>query len=70
MSVFVNCEQADALRTCIEAYGDNWQAYYAAAEYAYYEANKALPEWGIFLETVEEVNGGYIFVHRDWGEKQ
>lgn len=55
----------DELRTCIQIYGDNWQAYYAAAEYAYFYEYGNLPEWTCFLQEVVSENGGFVFVHRD-----
>jgi hypothetical protein len=55
----------DELRTCIQIYGDNWKAYYAVAEYAYWYEHGKLPEWACFVEAVDVVNGGAVFVHRD-----
>lgn len=63
--MYTKTAYADDLITCIGVYGDNWQAYYAAAEYAYFHEHKRLPEWGCYLQEVEEVNGSYIFIHRD-----
>lgn len=37
------------------------------AEYAYFYQNGKLPEWGHFIEAVEEINGSYLFIHRDTG---
>ncbi len=41
------------------------QAVYAAAEVDYFEAWGELPEWSIYIEAIDVVNGALIIVHRD-----
>lgn len=50
----------------ISAYGDTYEALYAAAEIAYViEHNGKIPEWACYIEQVERVDGNYVFVHKD-----
>lgn len=57
---------ADTLQTCIEVYGDNWQAYRATYECVYISENHRLPDDAMMIEGFDEVNGAFIFIHRDW----
>jgi hypothetical protein len=58
-------EYRDTLQICIESYGDNWQAYYAASEIAYYYEHGELPDWSTFIQCIERYEGGHLIVHRD-----
>jgi hypothetical protein len=55
----------DTLKTLIEQYGDNWRAYYAAAEIAYFYEHGKLPEWAAFIDSIEEHARGDLIIHRD-----
>lgn len=57
--------QHDNLITLISSYGDHWQAYYAAAEIAYYEEHGKLPEWACIIERIEDVGGNLLYIHHD-----
>jgi len=57
---------ADTLATCIDVYGDNWQALRAAYECAYISENRRLPDDALMIEAFDEVDGNLIFIHRDW----
>lgn len=65
MSIFVKTEHTDTINNMIEVYGDNFKAYYAAAEELYFHEHGKLPEWATFIEYVEEINGSLLFVHTD-----
>ena len=62
---FLKSEHVDLLKTCIDIYGDTSAALYAAAECAYIQERDAMPQWGVYIESAEKVNGSYIFVHKD-----
>lgn len=61
----VTTEHRNNLITCLESFGDNWQAFYAMAEIAYWELHRELPEWAIFIERIERYPGGDLIIHRD-----
>lgn len=55
----------ETLETCISAYGDNWKAYYAAAECVFIQEHRELPFWTCFIERFEVINDSFIFIHKD-----
>lgn len=61
---FQHCDP-DTAATCAGIYSNPTQAQQAAAECGYIKIHHALPEWAIFLDGFEEVNGAFIFVHKD-----
>lgn len=65
MSLFAKTQHIDELNNMIHCYGDTYEAFYAAAEEMYFYQHGKLPEWAVYIERVETVNGSHIFIHRD-----
>lgn len=61
----MNSALRDTLQFNIDEYGDNWRAYYATAEVAYYQQYGKLPDWKCFIDRIDTVNDSLVIVHSD-----